>query len=60
MYSTYTMINFQIRINRVSEEGKPVHAYGLRLGYWPCKKAPFAQLGLGKRTYEVWVNKEGE
>ena len=49
------MIKWQKRLNAQSIEGKPITAFGLRFGYWPCKKAPFIQMGLGKNTYEIWV-----
>lgn len=27
---------------------------GMRVGYWPCLKAPFVQLALGTFLFDVW------
>ena len=48
-------VQYQKRINKQSIEGKPVQAFGLRFGYWPCKKAPFIQIGFMQTTHEVWI-----
>lgn len=31
-----------------------VCAYGLRIGYWPCLKAPFIEIALHHRRYQLW------
>jgi len=31
-----------------------VQAFGIRVGYWPCLKAPFVQVALFRWRIEVW------
>lgn len=28
---------------------------GARVGYWPCLKAPFAQVAVGKLLFDAWI-----
>ena len=28
--------------------------YGLKLGYWPCLRAPFIQISFNRWVFEVW------
>lgn len=44
----------QYRRSRVSATGKHAFSVGIRLGYWPCLKAPFVAIDLGTRRLEVW------
>lgn len=46
--------HFQIRRNKRSPKNVPVTAFGLRVGYWPCIRAPFIQLGLLYWQFEAW------
>ena len=49
------MIRVEKREGKKSLEGKTVLGYGIRLGYWPCMKAPFIEASLGKNRYAVWL-----
>lgn len=31
-----------------------VRKYGLTFGYWPCLRAPFVSVALGRRYFDVW------
>lgn len=44
-----------VRSQRRREDGRPVLSLGVRVGYWPCLRAPFIRLDLGPRIVEVWV-----
>lgn len=37
-----------------SPKGVYVSRFGLSVGYWPCLRAPFVQLSLGSRHFELW------
>ena len=41
---------------RKSTRGEPGYAlgYGLRVGYWPCLRAPYVQVALHHWRVEVW------
>lgn len=43
-----------IRHNRKSPEGKPALSFGVRVGYWPCLKAPFISLACGPISLDFW------
>ena len=38
------------------EDGRvlAVRAFGVKLGYWPCLKAPFVEVAFGRRRYDLW------
>ena len=40
--------------NKRSPEGVRVFAIGVRVGYWPCLKAPFITLSLGVKHLDLW------
>ena len=37
-----------------SEDGRSVIRLGVCVGYWPCLRAPFLQVGLGRVTLDIW------
>ncbi len=47
-------LRWQIRPLRRSPGGVPMLAFGVRVGYWPCLKAPFVQVVFAKWRAEVW------
>lgn len=44
-----------VRAATRSPEGKPVLAFGLRVGYWPCLRAPFLELAFHRWRIDLWV-----
>ena len=42
------------RTGKCSAEGRYTLAYGLRLGYWPCLKAPYIQVAFHRWRFELW------
>ncbi len=45
---------FSCRAATRSPEGRPVLAFGLRVGYWPCLRAPFLELAVGRWRLDFW------
>jgi hypothetical protein len=43
-----------IRVGKRSPLGKYVLGYGLRVGYWPCLKAPYVQIAFHRWRVEIW------
>jgi hypothetical protein len=43
-----------IRAGKRSPEGRYALAYGLRIGYWPCLRAPYVQLAFHRWRIEAW------
>jgi hypothetical protein len=43
-----------IRVGKRNAEGRHALGYGLRLGYWPCLKAPYVQIAFHRWRLEVW------
>lgn len=39
---------------KVNAAGRHATGYGLRVGYWPCLRAPYMQLAFGRRRLDVW------
>jgi hypothetical protein len=39
---------------KVSPGGKHALGFGLRVGYWPCLRAPYVQLSFGSRRLDIW------
>ncbi len=37
------------------EDGRHVWSFGLKVGYWPCLRAPFVRLDVGPTIVEFWV-----
>lgn len=33
---------------------KRVLRFGLSVGWWPCLKAPFIQVGIGTNVIDIW------
>lgn len=46
--------HFQTRRFPKSEEGKQMLTLGIRIGYWPCLKAPFIQVAVWAWRIEFW------
>jgi hypothetical protein len=44
-----------VRVGKRNAEGHYALAYGLRLGYWPCLKAPYIQVAFHRWRIEVWL-----
>jgi hypothetical protein len=44
----------EIRRNKTNIDGETVISFGLRVGYWPCLKAPFLRFFWWKINGEVW------
>jgi hypothetical protein len=42
------------RRHRRSYEGRSAYSIGLRVGYWPCLKAPFVQISALFWVIELW------
>jgi hypothetical protein len=51
-------VRFAVRegFSKLSPDGGPlkVRAFGVRIGYWPCLQAPFIEIALGTKRYELW------
>ena len=45
---------YQIRHTARNDEGKSVIGFGLRVGYWPCLRAPFLQISMGVYNLDIW------
>lgn len=43
-----------VRKTTTSPEGQHVQSAGVRVGYWPCLKAPFVQIAVGNRVIDIW------
>jgi len=41
-------------LKRKPVTGEPVYAFGARVGWWPCLRAPFISITLGRWVVEVW------
>lgn len=41
-------------------DGGRQYAVGLRVGYWPCVRGPYAQLALGPWSVSAWFGLPGE
>lgn len=39
---------------KTSPAGKHALGFGVRVGYWPCLRAPYVQLAFGSRRYALW------
>jgi hypothetical protein len=46
-------IHLMIRPSKHGEAGSALN-YGLRVGYWPCLRAPFIQIAFHKWLVELW------
>lgn len=40
--------------SKTSPGGSHVQAIGLKVGYWPCLRAPFVSLCVGSRIIDLW------
>lgn len=40
--------------SKTSPGGSHVQALGLKVGYWPCLRAPFVSLCVGSRIIDLW------
>lgn len=38
----------------LSPASKPVRAFGVKVGYWPCLRGPFVQVTIWTRNYQIW------
>lgn len=49
-------MRFRWTRRRTASNARGEHVWLLRLGlgYWPCLKAPFLQLGIGTHLIDVW------
>lgn len=45
---------YQLERTKRSPQGTHAHGYGLRVGYWPCLKAPYVQVALAIWRLDVW------
>ena len=43
-----------VRTGKRNGEGRYALGYGLRFGYWPCLRAPYAQLAFHRWRLELW------
>lgn len=46
--------HFQMRKSPANSSGQHLLAFRFGIGYWPCLKAPFIQLCIGKWIVEAW------
>ncbi len=46
-----------IRHARRSPGGRPVLAFGVRVGYWPCMGAAFVELAFASWRFEAWAGR---
>lgn len=37
-----------------NKQGRRLIALGVKLGYWPCLRAPYLQLALGWWALDIW------
>ena len=51
-------LRFTCRRLKASPEGNPGFSIGLRLGYWPCLKAPYIQLSFLLWRLSLWFGLE--
>lgn len=52
-------LRWQVRRSRQSKGGRYAQSIGVRLGYWPCLKAPFVALDLGSVRVDIWFGLPG-
>lgn len=43
------------RRSRQRADGRYVWNFGLRVGYWPCLRAPFVTIDYGTHALDLWV-----
>jgi hypothetical protein len=43
-----------LRNNKRSAAGSPAIGYGLKVGYWPCLLAPYAQIAFHRWRLDIW------
>ena len=50
------MRTFHTAVRETSKKpnGPHVQQLGVRVGYWPCLRAPFVQVAFGHFMYELW------
>jgi hypothetical protein len=48
------LFRYEIRRSRMSADGDHVISIGVRLGYYPCLKAPFIQFTLWSWCIDFW------
>lgn len=46
--------HFMRRLTDKNDRGEHVVLVRIGAGYWPCLRAPFVQLGLGRHLFDVW------
>lgn len=44
----------QLIRNRQSPEGRTALGFGIRIGYWPCLKAPYVQIAFALWRLDLW------
>jgi hypothetical protein len=44
----------QHRRSKQSPTGRHAQSLGIRVGYWPCLRAPFIALDLGSHRFDLW------
>lgn len=46
------LVHFARRLTAKGRDGKHVTHFGMRVGYWPCLRAPFIEFGFGRWVFE--------
>lgn len=44
----------KLQRNRRSDSGVTALGFGVRIGYWPCLKAPYVQFAVAFWRLDVW------
>jgi hypothetical protein len=47
-------VRFMKRLSKTSSDGRHAQSYGVRVGYWPCLKAPFICVDFHMWRLELW------
>ena len=47
-------LHFMRRLTDKNERGEHVVLLRFGVGYWPCLRAPFVQLGIGRHLLDLW------
>lgn len=46
--------HIQHRRSKQSPQNRHAQSFGVRVGYWPCLKAPFVSLDIASHRWDIW------
>lgn len=47
-------LHLTVSRTKTRDDGAYVQAIGVRIGYWPCLRAPFVSVNVGNRIVDLW------